>query len=48
MHFNPLGLARIFDESPTATADMAVLSGVLGCSTLRRTVEVRLGFDFGF
>jgi hypothetical protein len=32
----------------TATADMGILPGVLGCSTLRRTVQVRLGFDFGF
>jgi len=30
-------------ESPAATADMAVLPGVLGCRTLRRTVQVRLG-----
>ena len=27
---------------------MAVLPGVLGCRTLRRAVQVRLGFDFGF
>jgi hypothetical protein len=27
----------------TATTDMAVLPGVLGCRTLRRTVQVRLG-----
>ena len=27
----------------TATADKAVLPGVLGCRTLRRTVQVRLG-----
>jgi hypothetical protein len=27
---------------------MAVLPGVLGCWYLRRTVQVRLGFDFGF
>jgi hypothetical protein len=27
----------------TATVDMAVLPGVLECSTLRRTVQVRLG-----
>ena len=32
----------------TATADMAVLPGVLGCRSLRRTVQVRLGFDLGF
>jgi hypothetical protein len=38
-----LGLARIFDELPPATADMAVLPGVLGCRLLRRTVQVRLG-----
>jgi hypothetical protein len=35
--------ARIFHESPAATTDMAVLPGVLGCRTLRRTVQVRLG-----
>ena len=27
----------------TATTDMDVLPGVLGCRTLRRTVQVRLG-----
>ena len=27
---------------------MVVLPGVLGCRPLRRTVQVRLGFDFGF
>ena len=27
----------------TATEDMAVLPGVLGCRTLRRTVQVRFG-----
>jgi len=27
-------------ESPAATADMAVLSGLLGCRTLRRNVQV--------
>ncbi len=27
----------------TATTDMAVLPGVLGCPTLRRTIQVRLG-----
>jgi hypothetical protein len=36
-------LARMFHEWPTATVDMAVLPGVLGCRTLRRTVQVRLG-----
>ncbi len=41
-------LARIFHELPAPTADMTVLPGVLGCRTLRRTVQVRLGFDFGF
>ena len=35
----PGGLARIFHESPAATVDMAVLPGVLGCRTLRRTVK---------
>ena len=32
----------MFHESPAATADMAVFPGVLGCRTLRRTVQVRL------
>jgi hypothetical protein len=36
-------VARIFHESPAATADMAILPVVLGCRTLRRTVQVRLG-----
>ena len=40
-------LSRMFHEWPTATVDMAVLPGVLGCCfdrlTLRRTVQVRLG-----
>ena len=36
-------LARMFHEWPTATTDMAVLPGVLGCRPLRRTVQVRLG-----
>jgi hypothetical protein len=43
-----LSLARIFHESPAATTDMAVLPGVLGRRLLRRTVQVRLGFDLGF
>jgi hypothetical protein len=38
-------LARIFHEWSTATADMGVLLGVLGRRTLRRTVQVRLGFE---
>ncbi|MEE9528165.1 MAG: hypothetical protein V3W07_10920, partial [Syntrophobacteria bacterium] len=36
-------LARIFHELLAATTDMAVLPGVLGCRSLRRTVQVRLG-----
>ncbi len=36
-------LARIFHELLAATTDMAALPGVLGCRTLRRTVQVRLG-----
>jgi hypothetical protein len=32
----------------TATMDMAALPGVLGCRLLRRTIQVRLGFNFGF
>ena len=35
-------LARIFHESLAATTDMVVLQGVLGCRSLRRTVQVRL------
>ena len=35
-------LARIMHEPPAATADVAVLSGVLGSCTLRRTEQVRL------
>jgi len=38
-----MSLARIFHESLAATADMAVLPGVLGCRPLRRTVQVCLG-----
>ena len=33
----------MFHELLAATADMAVLPGVLGCRPLRRTVSVRLG-----
>ncbi|MCG6945182.1 MAG: hypothetical protein LJE87_07525 [Deltaproteobacteria bacterium] len=33
----------MFHELLAATTDMAVLPGVLGCRTLRRTVQVRLG-----
>ena len=36
-------LARIFHESLPATVNMAILPRVLGCRTLRRTVQVRLG-----
>jgi hypothetical protein len=38
-----VNIARIFHETLAATTDMAVLPGVLGCRTLRRTVQVRLG-----
>ncbi|MEJ2429215.1 MAG: hypothetical protein P8075_09880 [Deltaproteobacteria bacterium] len=38
-------LARMFHQWPTATTDMLVLPGVLGCRTLRRTIQVRLGFN---
>ena len=38
-------LARMFHESLAATVDMAVLPGVLGCRALRRTIQVRLGFN---
>ena len=33
----------MFHESLTATTDMAVLPGILGCRPLRRTIQVRLG-----
>ena len=36
-------LARILYESLTTTMDMAILSCVLGCYPLRRTIQVRLG-----
>ena len=36
-------LARMFHELLTATTDMAILPGVLGCRPLRRTVLVCLG-----
>jgi 3-hydroxymyristoyl/3-hydroxydecanoyl-(acyl carrier protein) dehydratase len=36
-------------ERSAASANyMAVIPGVLGCRPLRRTVQVRLGFDLGF
>jgi len=38
-------LARMFHESLAASADMAVLPGVLGCRALRRNVQVRLGLN---
>ena len=41
--FPPLTVARISHESLAATAEMAVLPGVLGCRPLQRTVEVHLG-----
>jgi hypothetical protein len=37
-------LARIIHELATPTVDMNALPGVLGPRTLRRTVQVRLGF----
>jgi len=37
-----LSLARIMHEPPAATADLAVLPGVLGPRSLRRTEQVRL------
>ncbi len=39
-----ISLARIIHELATPTVDMNVLPGVLGPRTLRRTVQVRLGF----
>ena len=38
-------MVRIFHELSPATVDMAVLPGVLGPRTLRRTVQVRLGSE---
>ena len=38
-----MDLAWIFHELLAATTDMAVLPGVLGCRSLRRTIQVRLG-----
>jgi hypothetical protein len=35
-------LARIMHEPPAVTTDLAVLPGVLGTRTLRRTERVRL------
>ena len=47
MQRNPhlFSLARIIHKSATPTAVMAVLPGVLGSRTLRRTVQVRLGYE---
>jgi len=36
------------ERSAASANNMAVLTGVLGCRPLRRTVQVRLGFDLGF
>jgi hypothetical protein len=35
----------MFHDSAASTVDMIVLPGVLGPQTLRRTVQVRLGFE---
>ena len=40
-------LARMFHELLTTITDMAILPCVLGRWPLRRTTQVRLGFDFG-
>jgi hypothetical protein len=40
---SPHLLARIMHEPPVTTADMAILPGVLGSRTLRRTVKYALG-----
>jgi hypothetical protein len=37
--------ARTIHESAAPTADMNVLPGILGTRILRRTVQVRLGFE---
>ena len=36
------------ERSAASANNMAVLPGVLGCRPLRRTIQVRLGFDLGF
>jgi hypothetical protein len=38
-------MTRIIHESVAATVDMSVLPGVLGARNLRRTIQVRLGFE---
>ncbi len=40
-----MGLAHIIHESAATTVDMTVLPVVLGPRNLRRTVQVRLGFE---
>ena len=40
-----LGTACGTERSAASANNMAVLPGVLGCLTLRRTVQVRLGFN---
>ncbi|MGW8221840.1 MAG: hypothetical protein ACWGP1_06810 [Syntrophobacteria bacterium] len=40
-----MNLARIIHESATPTADMAVLPGFLRSRILRRTVQIRLGYE---
>ena len=42
-HWRDYQSAWTFHQSPAETTDMAVLPGVLGCWTLRRTMKVRLG-----
>ena len=36
------------ERSAASANNMVVLPAVLGCRPLRRTVQVRLGFDLGF
>jgi hypothetical protein len=38
-------LTRIIHESATPTADIAVLPGFLRSRILRRTIQVRLGYE---
>jgi hypothetical protein len=40
-----MNLTRIIHESAIPTADMAVLPGFLRSRILRRTIQVRLGYE---
>ena len=45
LHLKREDLARIMHEPPAAAEDLAVLPGVLGSRTLRRTEQVRLSSE---